>query len=55
MKIKKPKYRGLACCRYCLEEARSRGEIILDAGSAGEGKCTLCGEVDELEACMWEV
>lgn len=55
MKIKKPKYRGLSCCRYCLEELRSRGEVILDCGDLGAGKCDLCDEVDELTTCLWEV
>lgn len=55
MKIKKPKYRGLSCCRYCLEELRSRGEVMLDCGDLGAGKCDWCDEVDELITCLWEV
>lgn len=51
----KPRYRGLSCCRYCLEGLRSRGEVVLDFGDVGAGECSLCGEIDDLEAVMWEV
>ena len=54
MKIK-TKYAEVACCHYCIEEVRSRGEHILAGDDVGEGKCDLCDEVDDLVLCMWEV
>lgn len=54
MKIRS-KFMEVACCRYCLEEVRSRGERILEGECIGEGRCDWCDEVDDLVECLWEV
>ena len=49
------KYAEVACCPYCISQVQSRGEYIFEGDDIGEGKCDLCGEVDDLVLCLWEV
>ena len=49
------KYAEVACCPYCISQVQSRGEYIFEGDDIGEGKCDLCGEVDDLVLCLLEV